>query len=381
MVGVRKGQSKVSAELSELSPMEVERYSRQIVLKEIGFHGQVQIKRAKVSVVGLGGLGNLIAMKLASMGVGLLRLIDRDVVSLSDLHRQPLYDMKSIGYAKAEAAAKKLQQLNPEVDVEPNPQALTWANADELLSDVDVVADGLDSIETRYIVNRSCIKSGTPYLFGGAIDSLGMTSTIIPHGSPCLECFAPDLTDESLEKCAVVGVHPSVVGLVTNIQVAEAIRVITRKEPNLLGKMLYVDLANLSFDVIKAVRSDSCPACGSHPTTPPETGSPTSISLTCGRDGRGILVVTPKETLSLDIRKLTSFLLREGFKVKAKGRLGVTFDYDERLTLSVLRSGSTIAQVAPGLVKKYTKRKILSAVRSILSQSLSVPKQTFPLSE
>ena len=240
MTRARGRPPKIPAKTKDLSEKEVERYSRQIALREIGLQGQVQIKRAKACVVGLGGLGNSIAMKLASMGVGLLRLIDRDVVSLSDLHRQPLYDVRSIGSAKAEAAAKKLRNLNPEVELEPKPQPLTRANADELLGGVDVVMDGLDSIETRYLVNRSCIRSGTPYVFGGAIESLGIASTIIPHRSPCLECFVPDLRDESLDKCAVVGVHPAVVGLVSDIQVEEAIRIITGEEPNLLVRWIKI---------------------------------------------------------------------------------------------------------------------------------------------
>ena len=378
VVRARRGLSGIAADSKELSPAEIERYSRQIALREIGLRGQVRIKRAKVCVVGLGGLGSLISMKLASMGVGLLRLIDRDVVSLSDLHRQPLYDVRSIGYAKAEAAAKRLHELNPEVVLEPKPLAVTWANADELLSGVDVVTDGLDSIETRYMVNRSCVRSGTPYVFGGAIESLGLTSTILPHRSPCLECFVPDLTDESLEKCAVVGVHPSIVGLVSDIESAEAIRIITGKEPNLLGRMLYIDLANLSFDVIKVARSDSCPACGSRPAPLPETEEAASISLTCGRDGRGVFVITPRKALDLDIRRLTRFLLRKRFRMRAKGRLGVTFDYDKNLTVTVLSSGSAIAQVGPGMAERYSERKVLKVIRSILSQSLSVPEQVFP---
>ncbi|MEM2897058.1 MAG: HesA/MoeB/ThiF family protein, partial [Candidatus Bathyarchaeia archaeon] len=194
----------------ELTEEELDAYSRQIVLTDIGYEGQLKLKNSKVAIVGLGGLGSISSMKLAAMGVGYLRIIDRDIVSMSDLHRQHLYDMSLVGYPKAEAAYRKLRVLNPRISIEPIANSLNTLNAIELINGVNVVIDGLDAIETRYLLNRACQKLKIPYIFGSAIEAFGNVSTIIPEETACLECFYHGLKDEVLPKCGTIGVHPSI---------------------------------------------------------------------------------------------------------------------------------------------------------------------------
>ena len=174
---------------TELTDEELETYSRQIVLADIGYDGQLKLRNARVCLVGVGGLGSPVALKLVGMGIGFLRVVDRDIVSRSDLHRQYIYDTDSIGIPKVEVLLKKLSRLNPDVTIDPVPESLNSINAEELLADMDVIIDGLDRPEPRYIVNRTCNRLKIPYVFGAAIEAFGNVSTIIPGQTFCLECF------------------------------------------------------------------------------------------------------------------------------------------------------------------------------------------------
>ena len=154
--------------INGFSAKELDYYSRQMVLAEIGVTGQRRLKKARVCVVGLGGLGSPLSMQLASMGVGHLRLVDRDVVEMSNLQRQHLYSVDVVGYPKVEAAASRLRSLNPHIEMEPLPLSLNPNNAEKTLSGVDVVGDGLDRMAPRYVLNRACVKLGIPYVFARA---------------------------------------------------------------------------------------------------------------------------------------------------------------------------------------------------------------------
>ena len=160
----------------ELTDEELETYSRQIVLSDIGYDGQLKLRNARVCLVGVGGLGSPVALKLVGMGIGFLRVIDRDIVSRSDLHRQYLYDVDAIGMPKVEVLLQKLSRLNPDVTIDPVPESLNSINAEELLAGMDVIIDGLDRPEPRYIVNRTCNRLKIPYVFGAAIEAFGNVS-------------------------------------------------------------------------------------------------------------------------------------------------------------------------------------------------------------
>ncbi|UCF94257.1 MAG: HesA/MoeB/ThiF family protein, partial [Desulfobacterales bacterium] len=165
---------------TELTDSELEIYSRQIVLADIGYDGQLKLRNASACLIGVGGLGAPIALKLVGMGIGNLRLVDRDIVSRSDLHRQYLYDADTVGQPKVEAAWHKLSRLNPDVKIDPVPESLNSINAREVIGGVDVVLDGLDRPEPRYLVNRTCNDLRIPYIFGAAIEAFGNVSTLLP---------------------------------------------------------------------------------------------------------------------------------------------------------------------------------------------------------
>lgn len=329
----------------ELSDKEMETYSRQIVLKDIGYEGQLKIRNGSVCIVGLGGLGCPLATQLTAIGVGHLRIVDRDVIEHSNLHRQHLYDVSSLGHPKVEVAARKLNELNPDVEIEPVPLSLNVDNAELIIKDVDVVADGLDRIEPRYAVNRACIKLGIPYVFGAAIESSGNASTIVPKETPCLECFYPNLRDELLPTCGMVGVHPSLLGIVSSLEASEVVRILMGEKPRLANKLLYCDLRNLQFDEINISRREDCPICGINAREPPSSLKRKLIQEICGRGGKRTFVVTPRENLNISIEDLTKYLSEKHFPIKVKANLGVTFNY-MKTTASILKSGVMVVEGA-----------------------------------
>lgn len=352
----------------DLSDRELEFYSRQIVLPEIGYNGQLRLKNAKVCIVGLGGLGAPAALQLAAIGVGHLRLVDYDVVELSNLQRQHLYSVEFIGYPKVEVAAKRLQELNPSIEIEPLPLALNVDNAEDLVKGMDVVVDGLDRMAPRYVLNRACQKLKVPYVFAAAIMNFGNVSTIIPGKTPCLECFQGDLDDDMLPKCAVVGVHPSILSIIASIEVSEATRIILGKEPLLANKILHCDIGSLESEKIEISKAQNCPVC-----SPDQSSTPLRQELVaelCGRGGKRVFVVTPKKSLELDMDEVKSFLESNGFEINVRAELGVTFHDRLDKVASVLRSGVMIVEGAK------SPEEAQDFYRDILIDQLKVPPST-----
>ena len=337
----------------DLSAAELEFYSRQIVLPGIGYAGQLKLRNSRVCVVGLGGLGSPAALQLAAMGVGFLRLVDRDVVELSNLQRQHLYSVNFVGYPKVEVAAKRLRELNPNIEIEPLPLALNVNNAEEIIRDMDVVVDGLDLMTPRYALNRACLKLGVPYIFGAAITTCGSASTIIPGKTACLECFQGNLEDNMLPKCAIVGVHPSILNIIASVEVSEATRIIVGKEPRLANKILHCDIGDMTFEEVEISKAEKCPVCGSRPSGSPMPLKQKTITEICGREGKRVFVITPENTLDLNIEKLNLILKSKGVKVKVKADLGITFDNGFRERASILKSGVMIVEGASSEKEAY----------------------------
>ena len=340
----------------ELSEEELEYYSRQVVMAEMGYNAQLKLKNSKACLVGVGGLGSPAAMQLAALGVGHLRIVDRDVVELTNLHRQHLYGIDQVGYPKVEVAAQRLRNLNPYINVEPLPISVNQANAEELVRDMDVVVDGLDSMKARYAINRACIKIGVPYVFGAAITTTGNVSTIVPGRTACLECFYGGLDDKKLPKCGVVGVHPSLVNIIASLEVSEAIRILTGKRPRLANKLLNFDLDELEFNEIDLSKVDCCPVCGSHQ---PDSLVPINHELVeeiCGRKGKKVLVIVPEKNLDLNLSDLKNYLNKSRFKLEVEGKLGLSFNLQD-VKVSVLKSGVTILE---GIKRKDKALKLFS---------------------
>ncbi|HEX9915118.1 MAG TPA: TOMM precursor leader peptide-binding protein [Candidatus Bathyarchaeia archaeon] len=322
---------------------EFEYYSRQTVLKEIGIDGQRRLKASKVCVVGAGGLGSPILTQLSSMGVGTLRVIDRDVVETSNLQRQHLYGVNVVGVPKVEAAEARLRQINPFIEVEAVPLSVTPVNAERLIGGVDVVVDALDSMNARYALNRACVRLGLPLVHGGVIMQVGIASTILPRETACLECFQGNVDDADLPSCAVQGVHPSVIGVIASIQASETVKILLGQRPALADKLLFVDLSDLSFEKIQVSRVESCPVCGSRPDKKPAPLRNSLMDEVCGREGRRVFVFSPDEDQHLDLGKVNRRLQDQGYEPEVKARLGTTFA-GQGIRGSVLVSGVTIIE-------------------------------------
>ena len=326
---------------SELSSEDLDRYSRQIMLEEIGYQGQLKLQQAKVCVVGVGGLGNPITTRLVAMGIGTIRIVDRDVIELSNLHRQTLFDDSDVGEIKVEAAEKKLQKLNPNVTIEALPISVNDYTALEVVDGCDLVIDALDSVNARYSLNKACVQKNIPFVTGAAVGVSGQAFTILPKKSACYHCMFPSLDEDSMPTCSIEGVHPSILSIIGGIEVAEAVKIILGKKPSLSEKILHVDLENLDFVYTKTFKVDECPVCGSGKVkvTPKEE---MIIEELCGRNrGKRTFSLTPTQTFDLDIDKVTKIAQEKGFRVENQGELGLSLRTDSQ-SVSFLKRGSAV---------------------------------------
>ena len=284
---------------NELDSKDIQRYSRQIMLEEIGFIGMEKLRNSKVCVVGVGGIGNPVVTQLTAMGIGKIRIVDRDVVEISNLHRQHLFTEQDIGKVKVEAAIEHLKKRNTDVEIEALPISVTPYTAENIVKDFDIVIDALDSVDARYALNDACIKHNIPLIYAGALGMLGSVCTILPNNSACLRCIFPALSEDDMPTCSTEGVHPSILYLVAGLQVSEAVKILLNQKPTLVNTLLYIDLNELSFERIRMFRQDECPSCGKEKVDMIkhlETEHNLIIEELCGRDrGKSTYTVTPME--------------------------------------------------------------------------------------
>ena len=322
---------------------ELDYYSRQIVLKEFGMEGQRKLKEAKVCVVGAGGLGSPILTQLASMGVGSIRVVDRDVVEVSNLQRQHLYGVHQVGLPKVEAAMDRLNMINPFVEVEPVPLSVSYVNAERIIEGADIVVDALDSMAARYAVNRACQRAGAPFVHGAVIMQVGTASTIIPGETACLECFQGGIDDADLPSCAVLGVHPSIIGLIASAQVSETIKLLLGESPVLANKLLFADLKELSIEKVQLAKAENCRVCSGHLEPIEAELDETRVEETCGREMRRVWVFSPEYAMELDLETINDKLDVLGYTISVKGRLGTSFEKG-KVKGSVMVSGVTVIE-------------------------------------
>jgi molybdopterin/thiamine biosynthesis adenylyltransferase/rhodanese-related sulfurtransferase len=253
--------------LPELTTEDLARYSRHLILPEVGMEGQQRLKAARVLCVGTGGLGSPLAFYLAAAGVGTLGLVDFDVVDASNLQRQIIHSTKDIGRKKLDSAEEKLLALNPALNVVKHETLLSSANALEILKDYDIVADGTDNFPTRYLVNDACVLLGKPNVYGSIFRFEGQASVFATKTGPCYRCLYPEPPPPGLvPSCAEGGVLGILPGLVGMIQATEAIKLILGKGESLAGRLLLVDALNMKFRELKLRKNPDCPVCGENPT-------------------------------------------------------------------------------------------------------------------
>jgi adenylyltransferase/sulfurtransferase len=255
------------AALPELSTDDLSRYSRHLILPEVGMEGQRRLKAARVLCVGTGGLGSPMALYLTAAGIGTLGLVDFDVVDASNLQRQIIHSTKDIGRKKIDSAEEKLSALNPAIKIVKHETMLSSANALDILKDYDIVADGTDNFPTRYLVNDACVLLGKPNVYGSIFRFEGQASVFATEAGPCYRCLYPEPPPPGLvPSCAEGGVLGILPGLVGVIQATEVIKLILGKGESLVGRLLLVDALNMRFRELKLRKNPECPVCGTNPT-------------------------------------------------------------------------------------------------------------------
>ena len=253
--------------LPQLTNDELGRYSRHLILPEVGMEGQQRLKAAKVLCVGTGGLGSPLALYLAAAGIGTLGLVDFDVVDSSNLQRQIIHSTQDVGRKKVDSAQEKLNALNPALNVVKHDTMLTSANALEIFAQYDIVADGTDNFQTRYLVNDACVLLNKPNAYGSIFRFEGQASVFATKEGPCYRCLYPEPPPPGLvPSCAeggVLGILPGIVGV---IQATEVIKLILGKGEPLIGRLLLVDALTMRFRELKLRKNPDCPVCGANPT-------------------------------------------------------------------------------------------------------------------
>ena len=251
--------------LPTLSNEEIARYSRHLILPEVGMEGQQKLKAARVLCVGTGGLGAPLALYLTAAGVGTIGLVDFDVVDESNLQRQIIHSQSTVGKLKVDSAEIMLKGLNKNVNVVKHNTMLTSANALEIFKDYDVISDGTDNFQTRYLVNDACVLTGKPNAYGSIFRFEGQASVFATEDGPCYRCLYPEPPPPGLvPSCAEGGVLGILPGLVGVIQATEVIKLILGIGEPLIGRLLLVDALGMSFRTLKLRKNPDCPACGTH---------------------------------------------------------------------------------------------------------------------
>jgi len=246
---------------------EILRYSRHLIMPEVGMEGQQKLKAARVLCIGAGGLGSPLALYLGAAGVGTLGIVDFDVVDYTNLQRQIIHTTADVGRKKLDSAAEKLKAINPFLNIRKFETRLSSENALELFRDFDIIADGTDNFPTRYLVNDACVLTGKPNVYGSIFRFEGQASVFATKGGPCYRCLYSDPPPPGLvPSCAEGGVLGILPGLVGVIQATEVIKLILGKGEPLIGRLLLIDALGMKFRELKLRKNPDCPACGTHRT-------------------------------------------------------------------------------------------------------------------
>ncbi|GAB6933363.1 ThiF family adenylyltransferase [Calditerricola satsumensis] len=336
-----------------------ERYSRQILFAPIGREGQERLARSRVAIVGMGALGTVLANHMVRAGVGYVRLIDRDVVEMSNLQRQMLYDEDDARahLPKAVAAADKLRRINSDVTVEPHVVDLNATNAESLLANVDLVLDGTDNFQVRFLVNDVCVKHGIPWVYGGVVRARGMVALLRPGTTPCLRCLFDSPPAAHTETCDTVGVIGPIVHVVASYQAAEALKLLVGATDKLTPVLRYFDLweGHVSAMKLDGARKRDCPCCARRRfdflDPQREAGAVTTL---CGRN---TVQITPPQPLALNLDDLAARLAAVG--PVERNRFLLRARVSDAHTLVVFPDGRVLVQgtdnpvVAKSLYARY----------------------------
>lgn len=320
----------------------------------IGNAGQVKLRQGRVLIVGMGALGTVLANHLVRAGVGFVRILDRDFVEESNLQRQMLFDEDDARQAlpKAEAAARRLRRVNSSITIEAHITDVTAHNIGEFAADVDLIVDGTDNFETRFLMNDYAFRQGIPYIYGGVVSSRGMTAAFIPGRSPCLRCLMPE-ADGSGETCDTVGVLSPVVDIVASLQSTEAIKILTGNLEAVRRSLWTIDIwRNRTYEVKFPEPRDDCLTCGRQQYPALDLRQASMVTTMCGRDSVQISGSGP-----LDLAEWQARLRKVGEVSANPFLMRVQLPEGERMTLfpdgRVLVQGTTDAARARTLYARY----------------------------
>jgi adenylyltransferase/sulfurtransferase len=276
------------------------RYAKQVLFTGIGKEGQERLGQARATIIGLGALGSTLANHLVRAGVGFVRLVDRDFVELDNLQRQVLYDEEDVrgNLPKAAAAAAKLARINSEVRLDPRVCDVNYSNVEDLARDVDVVLDGTDNFETRFLLNDACVKLGRPWVYGGVVGSYGMVMGVLPGEGPCFACLLGELPPPgSSPTCDTAGVLNTAVGVIASLEANEALKMLAGRRDALAGGLQTLDVWRNTSQFLRVARSPSCPVCVKREFRHLESTASVATSL-CGRNA---VQITPPPGSALDL--------------------------------------------------------------------------------
>jgi molybdopterin/thiamine biosynthesis adenylyltransferase len=318
--------------------MELQRYSRQMIFKYLGEDGQKKLLDSKVALIGLGALGTVIANNLCRSGVGYLRLIDRDYVEMTNLQRQTLFEEQDAAeqLPKAVAAYHHLSKVNSEIILEPVVADVNGSNIESLIKDAHLVIDGTDNAEIRYLINEACHKHRVPWIYGGALGSVGMTMNILYGDDPCFSCFRPVVPMAgSAPTCSTVGVLNMITGIVASIESVEAVKILIGS-PAVRKSLLFIDIWGNRTDYIDILKNPDCPVCvhGKYEFLGKTIGSYTTNL--CGRDS---IQVIPGLQSSIDFSQLSERLAKIGIVKQNKFMLSYE---DEKTIFNLFPDGRAI---------------------------------------
>lgn len=333
-----------------------DRYSRQVILPNIGEEGQKTLLKSKIAIIGCGALGTVVANNLVRAGVGKISIIDRDFVELNNLQRQILFDEDDIGIPKAVAAAHKLKKVNSDVEIEATVKDLNHMNAEKIIRGMDLILDGTDNMQTRFLINDVCVKSKIPWIYTAAVETYGMMMPIVPGRTPCFRCLLPDVPDPgSLPTCDTVGVLNTIPALIASIESTEAIKILLKEKmaTNAESNLIFYDIWSNTLEKVAVIRDKKCRCCVEHKFDFLDAAKEEVITLLCGRDA---IQITPVKSAAISFKSLAERLKRLG-EVRFNNFILVFKVQDKEISIfkdgRVIIKGTDDEKVARSLYARY----------------------------
>ncbi len=313
----------------KLTEEQRDRYSRMLALRDFSEEDMETVMNTTIAQIGAGGLGSPALRLLTAIGFGRIRIIDRDIVELSNIQRQTVFNTKDIGMPKAEAAAANLSLMNPEVNFDPICVSISDDNANDVLKDTDIIVDGLDSFAARRAVNRASLAMDIPYVFAGAVEYYANLTTFIPGKTGCLQCVMGNAQDNPENTCARVGVSPMLLSLAASIQVNEVLELTLRRKPALANRLMTIDTSSLSFDFFDIGKAADCEVC-SHPVRYSSSGTKgLRVTQLCSQSFN----IAPEKIMNLDLDALARKLESENSVKRMKRFLVVETPSEIKITI------------------------------------------------